>query len=64
MSITKKQGVGGNSRIRQLSKLGEKIINRKPLDPDSRNGRRIMNKLRAKYGDDVINQEIERLNRK
>lgn len=61
MSITKKQGVGGRSRIRQLSKHGESVMQNKPLTPDSRNGRRVMAKLREKYGDDVIDREMERL---
>ena len=61
MSFTSRQGLGGNSSVRKLSQLGERIINRWPLDPNSRNGRRIMKRLRAKYGDDVIDREIERL---
>jgi hypothetical protein len=61
MSITKRQGIGGRSSVRRLAKVGEQIINRADLDPNSRNGRRIMQKLRAKYGDEVIDREIERL---
>jgi hypothetical protein len=61
MSITKRQGVGGKSSIRRLSKLGDQIINRVDIDPNSRNGRRIMQKLRAKYGDELIDREIEKL---
>jgi hypothetical protein len=37
------------------------IINREALDPNSRNGRHIMQKLRAKYGDEVIDREIGKL---
>jgi hypothetical protein len=59
MSITKRQGVGGRSSIRRLSKLGESVLQNKQLTPDSRNGRRVMAKLREKYGDDVIDREME-----
>jgi hypothetical protein len=62
MSITKRQGIGGNSSTRRLAQLGERVTNPSKLDPNSRNGRRIMQKLRAKYGDEMIDREIERLN--
>jgi hypothetical protein len=61
VSLTKRQGVGGKSNIRRLSQLGERIVNRDALDPNSRNGRRIMQRLRAKYGDEVIDREIAKL---
>jgi hypothetical protein len=61
MSITKRQGIGGKSNIRRLARVGERIINSADLDPNSRNGRRIMRKLRDKYGDEVIDREIARL---
>ncbi len=61
MSITKRQGVGGKSSIRKLSKIGDQIISRADIDPNSRNGRRVMQKLRAKYGDEVIDRELEKL---
>lgn len=61
MSITKRPGVGGNSNTRQLSRRGENVINKADLDPNSRNGRRIMARLRAKHGDAVIDAELARL---
>lgn len=61
MSITSKTGIGGKSRIRKLAKLGENVIQNKSLTPNSRNGRRVMAKLRKKYGDDVIDNEMKRL---
>lgn len=61
MSITKRQGIGGVSSIRRLAKAGEKVTDRAPLDPTGRNGRRVMKGLRAKYSDEVIDAEIERL---
>ena len=65
LSITKRsRGIGGDKAIRRLAKVGDQIINKADLDPSSRNGRRIMKKLRVKYGDDVIDREIERLQQK
>lgn len=64
MSITKRQGIGGNSSTRKLAQHSEKIMYRGALVPDSRNGKRIMRKLREKYGDKVIDREINRLNNK
>jgi hypothetical protein len=61
MSITKRKGIGGVSALRQLAKAGEQVINRSDLDPSSRNGRRIMARLRAKYGDEAIDFEIQKI---
>lgn len=60
MNLTKK-GVGGKSNIRRLSAMGEKVMNRAALEGGSRNGRRVMRKLRTKYGDEVIDREIQNL---
>ena len=61
MSITKRQGVGGDSKIRRLAKIGSAVLNREALTPDSRNGRRVMARLRKQYGDEAIDAEIKRL---
>jgi hypothetical protein len=59
VSLTKRQGIGGRSKIRKLSQLGDRIINRQSLNPAGRNGRRVMQKLRVKYGDEFIDQKID-----
>ena len=61
MSLTKGKGIGGVGSTRRLSKLGDKILNRGPLQPGSRNARRLLKKLRDKHGDEIIDREIERL---
>ena len=62
MSYLKKRGIGGVSSYRRQSQAADRVLLREPLRPDTRNARRLMEKLRAKYGDEVIDREIERLN--
>lgn len=61
MTNLKARGVGGDKGTRRLSQIGDRVLNRDDLLPDSRNGRRILKRLRAKYGDEVIDREMERL---
>lgn len=64
MSITKRQGIGGVSRIRKLARAGAASQKeRGKLDPDSRNGRRVIKKLRAQLGDEVVDAELAKLRR-
>jgi hypothetical protein len=58
----KSRGVGGKKGTRRLSQVGDRVLGpRDPLTEQNRNGRRVLRRLRKKYGAETIDREMERL---